>query len=254
MNGRKLVSGPLLPNYWRPPTINDEMSMVPIRKAYWRALSYSAPKATVKVESKDERQAVVSASSLLPLGNGWRKVVYTVTADGRVKVESSLNVIDPLLPTLPRVGMQMKVPAELTEIRWYGRGPHENYADRNTGALVGLYSATIDEFFFQYVVPEECANRTDVRWMTLTAPDGFGLRVVGDLPLSMSAWPYDMIDLEKAQHINELKKRESITLNIDQAQMGVSGDIPGVTWAFKEYRLQPGAYRYTFTMEALAAN
>jgi beta-galactosidase len=252
VNGRALVSGPLLPNYWRPPTINDEMSMFPIRKAYWRALSYAAPKATVKVESQDERLVRVSASSSLPLAQGWRQVVYEVTADGRVRVESSMNAINPLLPTIPRVGMQIKVPAEFTNVKWYGRGPHENYADRNTGALVGLYAGTIDEFFFQYVVPEECANRTDVRWLSLTGPDGFGLRVVGENPLSMSAWPYDMIDIEKAQHQNELTRSDAITLNIDLAQMGVSGDIPGVTWAFQEYRLQPGAYRYAFTLAPLS--
>ena len=88
-----------------------------------------------------------------------------------------------------------------------------------------------------------------MRWLTLTGPDGFGLRVVGDKPLSMSAWPYDMLNIEQADHTIELKDNGTITLNIDLAQMGVSGDIPGVTWAFKEYRLQPGAYRYAFTLE-----
>jgi beta-galactosidase len=249
--GRELVAGPLLPNYWRPMTMNDEQSLIKKRKAYWRKLSLAAPKASTTFEQPAPQRVLVRAKSPLPSGQGWREVEYAVTADGRVRVESSMAIIDPLLPTLPRVGMQMKVPAALRKMDWFGRGPHENYIDRNTGAAVGHYAGTVAELFHPYEVPQECANRTDVRWLTLTGPDGFGLRVTGEAPLSMSAWPYDMWNIEDADHTIELKPTDAITLNIDLAQMGVSGDIPGVTWAFPEYRLQPKAYRYAFTLEAV---
>ena len=249
--GRQLVTGPLLPNYWRPLTQNDQMSFVSLRKSYWRKAGYASPAARTGVEQETGSAVKIIAASNLPHAQGSRRVLYTIFADGRVRVESEMTALE-TLPTIPRVGMQMKVPGAFRRMSWYGRGPHENYADRNTGAAIGIYSGTVDELFHQYPVPQECGNRTDVRWLTLVGEDGYGLKVTGQGPLSMSAWPYDMLEIERAKHVNELKKSENITLNVDYRQMGVSGDIPGVTWVFKEYRLQPGHYHYAFTLEPVA--
>ncbi len=247
-SGMDLVTGELLPNFWRPPTINDSFSQLDIRKGFWRKASYEEPKASTRAEKVDRGTVRVTASSLLPMGMGSCRVVYTFTSKGKVHVLSR-TVASPFLPTIPRVGMQMEVRAELSRMEWYGRGPHENYSDRNKGAAVGIYSGDVHELFHQYVVPEECANRTGVRWVTLTDGRGRGIKVVGDGPLSVSAWPYDMENIEDADHTFELEEADGITLNVDHEQMGVSGDIPGVTWAFREYRIQPGLHSYGFTIQ-----
>jgi len=146
----------------------------------------------------------------------------------------------------------MAIPNEFDLLTWYGRGPHENYWDRNTGAAVGLYSGRVPELLYQYVRPQEHGNRTDVRWLTLTNADGVGLLAVGMPLLSISAWPYTMADLERARHINELPPRETITVNLDYRQMGVGGDDGWGARVHPEYLLPCQDYLYRFRLRPYA--
>jgi beta-galactosidase len=131
---------------------------------------------------------------------------------------------------------------------WFGRGPHESYWDRKTGSAVGLYSGPVEEQFHPYVRPQETGNKTDVRWVALTNKDGAGLLAVGMPLLSASAWPFTMDDLEKATHINELPRRETITVNLDYKQMGVGGDDSWGARTHPEYTLPAKAYSYRFRL------
>ena len=103
--------------------------------------------------------------------------------------------------------MQMAVPSALSTMTWLGRGPHENYWDRHTGAAVGRYTGRVVDLVHDYVRPQENANRTDVRWLALTDASGAGLLASGLPLLSASAWPYTMQELESATHTNELPHR-----------------------------------------------
>ena len=106
------------------------------------------------------------------------------------------------LPDLPRLGMQMRVIGALRNVEWYGRGPQENYWDRNLGAAVGIYKDKVDNLWFPYVEPQETGNRTDIRWVSFTDDQGFGLKATGMPLLSFSAWPFRMSELgarEKAR-------------------------------------------------------
>ena len=149
---------------------------------------------------------------------------------------------------MPRFGMQMSMPAEFTTFTWYGRGPHETYWDRKTGAAVGLYSGQVSEIVHDYVRPQENGNRTDVRWVGLTNNKGEGLIALGMPLLSVSAWPYTMEALESARHINELKQGKNITVNIDYKQMGVGGDNSWGARTHPEYTLPAKPYRYSFCL------
>src|SRR5690606_11800035 len=137
---------------------------------------------------------------------------------------------------------------EFTNISWYGRGPMENYIDKNYGADLGRYVLPIDQFMENYVVPQENANRTDLRWMQLTSPDGRGLKVIADSLLSMSAWPYTEMSIQQARHTIDLKPAGFITLNIDLIQMGVGGNDSWspVAAPLEQYQIQPGPYHYAF--------
>jgi len=136
---------------------------------------------------------------------------------------------------------------------WFGRGPHETYDDRKTGAAVGLYSGQVEDLIHDYVRPQENANRTDVRWLALTDEDGVGLLAVGMPLLSVSAWPYTMEDLESAKHIHELPRRDTITVNLDYKQMGVGGDDGWTERArpHPEYRLPVKEYTYSFCLQPI---
>ena len=187
----------------------------------------------------------------IPAGETNYRNIYTIYGSADVVVESIFDPADKKLPELPRFGMQTAIPAEFDTMTWYGRGPHETYWDRKTGAAVGVYSGPVEEQIHNYVRPQENGNKTDVRWMTLTNKDGVGLLVVGMPLLSVSAWPYTMEDLERARHINELPRRDTITVNIDYKQMGVGGDDGWGARPHPEYRLPCKPYNYSFRLQPI---
>ena len=177
-----------------------------------------------------------------PMGQKGAKLKTCFTLPGRFVV---------LMPNIPRIGMQMKMPNEYANMKWYGRGPHENYWDRKTGAAVGIYSQKVTEPDHVYVRPQENGNRTDVRWMTLTDKKGRGIRVTGIPLLSVSAWPYSMEDLSKAWHPYEISERDFVTVNIDYKQMGVGGDNSWGAKTHPEYTLPAKQYEYEFMIEPI---
>ena len=147
--------------------------------------------------------------------------------------------------------MQLAMPAAFDTMTWFGRGPHETYWDRKTGAAVGRYSGKVADLVHPYVRPQENANRTDVRWVTLTNGHGVGLRAIGMTTLSVSAWPYTMADLQGGRHTHDLPRRDTITVNLDHKQMGVGGDNSWGARPHIEYTLPAKAYTYTFRIEAV---
>jgi beta-galactosidase len=280
VNGKELVSAPLIPNFWRVPLDNDfdmqwdeyfveGISGMPRRQGIWRQAGQNRWVTLVKAEQIRPQVVRITAKSILPVGQAkFRTVnvgyhgntdiapvgvpnyrnIYTIYGSGDVIVEASFDPGDMNLPDLPRFGMQMGIPGEFNTMTWYGRGPQENYQDRKTGAAVGVYSGQVEELIHDYVRPQENGNREDVRWMALTNKEGFGLLAVGEPYLSVSAWPYMMMDLERARHINELPRRNTITVNLDYKQMGVGGDDGWGARPHAQYRLECKPYSYRFRL------
>ena len=121
--------------------------------------------------------------------------------------------------------MTTSVPATFEQVTWYGRGPQETYWDRKTGGEIAIHESTVEEMIHPYVRPQDNANRTDVRWFTMTDAAGRGLRVTcRATPLCFAAWPYTMQDLEQATHDYHLPRRDTLVLNIDHLLHGVGGD------------------------------
>jgi beta-galactosidase len=147
--------------------------------------------------------------------------------------------------------MQMGIPGEFRTMTWFGRGPQENYADRRTGAAVGLYSGRVDDLIYPYLEPQENGNRTEVRWVTFTNPAGFGLRATGLPLLCVSAWPYEMAELERVKHPYQMRRSPNLTLNLDYRQMGVGGDDSWGALPHPEYRLPARPYHYRFRLSPL---
>jgi hypothetical protein len=144
--------------------------------------------------------------------------------------------------------MQLAMPAKYNRIQWFGRGQAETYWDRKTSGNVGLYSMDIKDFIYDYIRPQENANRTDVRWMKVTDPNGFGLQFKGDALLMTSAWPYLIGDLENVRHPTDMPARSITTVNVDYKQMGL-GSING--WGalpLPQYMLPPASYNYGYTI------
>jgi beta-galactosidase len=160
--------------------------------------------------------------------------------------------------------MSMRLPPQLDQMTWFGRGPQESYADRKTGAAVDLWSGPVSEQYHPYVRPQETGNKTDVRWVALTDASGVGLMAIGDPLLNVSAWPFaqDDFDFElkppppgrrgggrsqvTMRHTIDLVPRDFITLNLDYGQRGVGGDNSWGAMPHPQYRLEPQAYSYGF--------
>ena len=247
--GKQLIAAPLIPNFWRAPIDNDIGNQMPRRLGIWRQAGQNRTITNVKAEQIEPQIVRITADATLPVGKNSRySTVYTVYGSGDVVVQSSVYPAGRGLRNLPRFGMQMTMPAEFGTMTWYGRGPHETYWDRRTGAAVGLYFGPVEEQVHLYVRPQETGNKTDVRWVSLTNEDGIGLLAIGMPLLSVSAWPFTMQDLENADHIHELPRRETITVNLDYKQMGVGGDDSWGARTHPEYTLPPRQYSYRFRL------
>ncbi len=245
----ELMAAPLVPNFWRVPIDNDNGNGMPRRQGVWRDAGPNRTVESVAARQLAPQLVRVTAAATLPVGEGTRYLTtYDIYGNGEILVEVSLRPSGENIPDLPRLGMQMAVPAPFSTMSWFGRGPHESYWDRKTGQAVGLYSGPVEEQIHVYVRPQENGNKTDVRWMLLTDRRGAGLMAIGMPTLDVSAWPFSMEDLEKATHINKLPRRDFVTVNLDYKQMGVGGDDSWGARTHPEYTLPARDYTYRFRL------
>jgi beta-galactosidase len=182
-------------------------------------------------------------------GKAHLSVNYLIGENGAMDVAIKLDK-DADLPPLPRMGMQMQIPESWDQVRYYGKGPHETYWDRNQGAKIGVYQQDLSSFGTDYVRPQEHGNHSDIRWIRFSQTSGKGIQFSGK-GLNVSAWPYDQEDLEKASHDYMLPNRDFIHLEIGGYQMGVGGDD---TWSPRsaphpEHMLTKETYEFSFNMK-----
>ena len=152
-----------------------------------------------------------------------------------------------------RFGMQMQMPKTFETVEYYGRGPVENYSDRNHCTDLGLYRQSVDEQFYSYIRPQETGTKTDIRWWKQLNDAGRGLQIVADAPFSASALHYTIESLddgwEKAQnHSPEVKEANLTNLCIDKAQMGLGCVNSWGAWPLPQYQLPYGDYEFTFIL------
>jgi beta-galactosidase len=153
---------------------------------------------------------------------------------------------------LPRFGMEIIVPKDFSTVSYYGRGPHENYIDRNYSSQVGLYNQTVSGQYYPYIRPQETGNKTDVRWVELSG-DKLKLTVKSDELLSFTALHFLNEDLDDGtkkdqRHAAELKERDLTSLKIDYKQMGVGGIDSWQAWPMEKYLLREKSYQYQFNI------
>jgi len=243
------------PYFWRAPTDNDFGNEMPQRLGVWRTAHANRPVQRVTVGEQSAAGLPITVEYLLAdLGVPYT-VAYLVQPDGAVRVTASIDLKDKPLPEMPRFGMRFDVPQRFDQLRYYGRGPQENYADRNTAALLGTYQDSVRRTFpGTYIRPQEYGYHTDVRWLTLTDATGRGLRVEGaGQPLSFSANPFSAEDLDpgltkKQQHPTDLPVRGRTFVHLDLTQRGVGGDNSWGALPHDQYRLLAKQYSYSYTL------
>jgi beta-galactosidase len=252
--GTELIESPLRPDFWRAPTDNDRGRNMAGSQGVWRRAHEGAEIASFTADAAAPNRVVVRVAHTLPkVGATWESI-YTVYGSGDVLVEASFKpAADKKLPKIPRVGMQMVMPAGFERITWLGPGPQETYIDRKD-ARVGLYRGTVrEQFFWDYVEPGESGNKVEVRWVALTNKRGVGLLAVGLPLLSVNAIPHSNDDLQSGEHPFELPGRDFTVLNLDWKQQGVGGDDSWGAWPHDPFMIPVKDCSYRFRLRPISA-
>jgi len=255
--GKTLLQQGLVPNFWRAPTDNDcsgndRSFAYRWVKAGLDNLKKEVKSVTVDKKTSDMVQVNILLNMIAKLDNILFKTCYLVYKDGTVLVDNTIDV-GKKLPPLPKVGMQMIRSDEFDHFRWYGRGPHESYWNRKSGAPVGVYSGTVKEQYVPYIMPQENVNKTDVQWAYLT-DNNVGLKVIGSELLNVSVHKYSVENLTQAKHTYEVKEENKVYINIDHKVMRLDGDDSWNPRTHEEYLLYPGNYKYCFQLHPIENN
>jgi beta-galactosidase len=246
--GVELIREAPVPNFWRAATDIDVANKQPERCGTWREAGRNRKLMSLHVEA-DAKSAVIRQVFTLPtaLPSGCI-VTYTVGGSGEVHVRQEL-LPGPGLPEIPEIGMMMTMSHAFSFVTWYGNGPHESYADRQTGARLGIHAGKVHDQFVPYTRPQECGNKVGVRWATVTNSSGIGLRISGDSAIELNVLPFTPSELERYDHVYMLPPDTRTVVRINGWQMGV-GAIN--CWRAKpdpEYLLPSDrTYTYAFTL------
>jgi beta-galactosidase len=251
VNGKWFFNKKPEPNFWRAPTDNDFGNNMQYQCNIWRTAGNNTSLKAMDVKQEDGK-VIVSADIVLNDVASDYKLVYTMNADGIVTVNATYKA-GRELPELPRFGMIMSLGREYDNFSYYGRGPWENYSDRNTASLIGIYNSKVADQYVPYTRPQENGYKTDVRWLTLTDNSGNGIKIEGLQPLSVSAlhnYPEDFDPglTKKYRHLSDITPRKEVILCVDLAQRGVGGDNSWGAKPHKQYRLEAKEYSYGYVI------
>ncbi len=251
------AGGKLTPNFWRAPTDNDFGANLQRRYAAWKN---PVGKLTALKHQMENGFAVVEASYPMDSVSATLKITYTFTNTGTIRVTQEMTAnASAKVSDMFRFGMQWQAAKTLDKIRYYGRGPIENYADRNHVTDLGRYSQTVDEQFNSYIRPQETGTKTDIRWWQLINTSGNGLLFTAEAPFSASALHYSIESLDdgakKDQRHSELVPKVNYTnFCIDKAQMGLGCVNSWGALPLEAYRLPYADYRFTFLIIPIKAS
>lgn len=261
VNNQELLKEGFAPNFWRGLTDNDVANNTSERCGIWKDLPTHLDVAKFETSlSKDKNIGYVFVSYVHKEKLFTLDVEYQLRAEGVMSMNVHFTPLKSDLPEIPRFGMRVILPKEYEVMTWLGRGPHENYADRKNSALVGLYTDNVWNQFHPYVRAQETANKSDVRWVALLNQSKEGLMVIGENPLSVSAWNFDQKAIEyvpfdvERKHGGSVEKQDFVWLNIDKAQMGVGGDTTWGAQVHPQYTIVAKAQSYTFTIIPVTKN
>jgi len=244
----------VMPEFWRAPTDNDYGARLQQQFAVWRH-----PQMKLKHFNIDDNQ--VTADFEMPEVKGVLSMTYTLMADGSVIVRQKLKRLDAetKVSDMFRFGMQLQMPGEYDEVEYYGRGPVENYIDRNSSEFIGVYNNKVADEYYPYVRPQESGNHTDVRWFRVKNKQGRGLEFYSNAPMEASALNYLTEDLDDGpvkdkkigRHSGDLIPRRLTQVHIQQRQYGLGcvnswGAIPR-----PEYRLPYKDYDFAFVVRPI---
>lgn len=222
--GKEFLLEPARPNFWRASTDNDRGNKLPERSEVWKTAHDKRRLIHFDWQQSNGYVVITAKYAIATTPVSGLLLEYRIQTDGMIHVQEQFNPGEGL-PEIPEIGLMFILDQRLDTIAWYGRGPHENYWDRKTSAKVGQYSGTVQDQFTPYLRPQECGNKTDVRFGSLTEGlNGTGLRFEGDNLVEVCVLPWTPGELEASDHMYKLPQSNKSVLRINYKQMGVGGD------------------------------
>ncbi len=251
--------GVLRPNFWRAVTDNDMGADLPKRCGVWRAPTMTLKHIVARLDG-GKRVATVTACYDMPQVKAVLTLTYVIHGNAVLDVTQRLEARgdSTRVPEMLNYGMMMQLPPQYDQVRYYGRGPVENYVDRCESQHVGLYHTSVDAMFYPYIRPQETGTHTGIRYFKVLSPGG-GLGVVprGSL-MQASALHYDLDELDEGmekhqRHPSQLAKSQYTVLLFELEQAGVGGID---SWsqnaeALPQYRVGYGSKVFRFSLRPL---
>ena len=251
--GSQLLSEPLKPCFWRVPTDNDEGGGKRSFASRWRNAgldNYETKVNSFDVNTQKDGTIVVEVVSTLVFKEKSMNLTttYSFYQEGSIDVQMDVSLID-VFPPLARVGMQFAMPSVYNYITWYGRGPFESYQDRKASANVGIYSGSVADQHFEYVMPQENGNKTDVRWIRIMDKAETGLKITGKKLMEVNVQDYSQQELNNSKTSHSLIRGDKIYVHIDLKQMGLGGDDSWSPRVHEEYQLNDKNYHFGYQLK-----
>ncbi len=250
VNKANWLVSPLLLNTWRATTDNDKGASIHEKSKMWKDIESKLQTQSIAFEVLEDQSIMVKIHKInTEIANFF--VNYTINATGEIKVQYVFERLNKGVYLLPRMGMNLKVLQGMDKISYYGRGPHENYPDRNQSAFVGVYNANAKDFYVPYIRPQENGYRTEVRWLTVTNKNKQGFKFSSQSLLNFNVNHFNNDDFylrKENRHTTDIITKKHVNLNIDYRQMGLGGDTSWGVLPYQPYLIIPEPMKYTFTI------
>ena len=248
--GHFRLERPLEPYFWKPENDNQRAAGFAQRTAYWKQAAANRKLLNFK---HSKANGVQTLSFHFELTDSTQRIAlytltYRINSVGEIEVQADYIPVAEDIPTLPKFGMRLGLPLRFNQVEWYGRGPVENYPDRKGSQFIGEYRLPLRQFAYDYIRPQDNANRCDTRWLRLYSADS-QLTIIGEQPLCFRAWDYTEEELSQAAHPDEIEG-SCVEVNIDLGIHGVGGADTWGRRTLPEYTL-PGnrEYHYSFLIQ-----
>jgi len=262
-NGTELLKdgkGPK-PNFWRAMTDNDFGNHMDEKNIDWKRASLESKVTDVNHKILESGAIAMIINYHLPGVETTFISNYTINGNGVIHIENTLNETT-YEGDIPRIGMRLQLPKAYNNLNYFGRGPWENYQDRNVSAFVDLYDSKVSEQYVPYIRPQDNGYKTDTRWVALSDENKNGLLFVADSKnhLSFSALHMENEDFDTtsgldyknsntSKHTIDIKEKDLVQLNIDLGQRGVAGDDSWYSKPMEKYQFKGNqTHTYSFYM------
>ena len=242
--GKELLSGEVQLNFWRALTDNDRGNKQEVRCGTWRKAGLLASTGIGEVKNLGTKATVELGFNVPVNGEAKGKIIFTIGSKG-IHVDYTFEA-DEALPEIPEISLVFPFKNEYERLEYLGRGPIENYIDRNTGADIGLYKTSVDDMFVPYQKPQEHGNRTGVRYAVLAGyPDK--IKFEADNEIEFNVCRNTVYEIEEALHIHEIPKSDKLYVRAILRQMGIGGYDSWGAHTLEEYKIKAGKkYEYGF--------